>query len=91
MGSTKAEVLEIQGIPNQMGPQMFVYGDAQVIFGKDDRVVRWADPSAKLHTNIYRFHRIVEIAVQLMLLAFFVGVVVLAGFSSSCFRPEWFR
>ncbi len=51
VGSSRGDVLKVQGRPNRDGPRVLVYGDAQVIFGDDDRVVRWIDPKGTLHAR----------------------------------------
>ena len=64
VGSTKQEVIAAQGSPDPdpnhkasvggIDPtprRVFAYGEAEVIFGDDDRVVRWNDPKGQWHTK----------------------------------------
>jgi len=63
IGSTRAEVVAAQGNPDfdpsdnpavgglKPPPRVFKYGEAEVIFGDDGRVVRWKDPKRTLRTR----------------------------------------
>jgi hypothetical protein len=51
VGSTKAEVIEVQGKPDGFSPTSFQYGSSTVSF-RDDRVESWRDGSPPLKARV---------------------------------------
>jgi len=51
VGSTKEMVIDVQGIPDERGPNAFQVRDALAILGPNDVATSWTDPKGILHVR----------------------------------------